>query len=187
MFGRKRHRADETPAPAPAAPALSQSVEEADAFNRRCGINLEEVARLEAGGRKALAVLTEVTECGWMRAVGQREFAVAADVAPSEGPPFTAHFSIFDTTSGLYTPTVGQTIAVVYDGADPPMVRAGTFWDKPTLELADDASGPVLAVVRWSVPAECPTCGAPVDQSTESRAAHPSCAMCHTPLPCAPA
>jgi hypothetical protein len=165
-----------------------QSNEDANAFNQRCGANLDEVAHLEKSGHKSIAVLTEVTECGWMRSLGQREFAVVADVTPAEGAPFTATFSIFDTTDGLYTPTVDQTIAVVYDDAVPPMVRAGTFWNQPTLELSDDEmSGPVRAVMRWIVPVECPHCGAPVDQSRESQAAHPSCLMCHNPLPCEPA
>jgi hypothetical protein len=47
------------------------------------------------------------------------------------------------------------------------------------------ASG-IAASVRWQVPEICPSCGAPVDQSRASVAAHPACAMCHVALPCQP-
>jgi len=39
---------------------------------------------------------------------------------------------------------------------------------------------------RWKVPANCPECGARVDQSTESMAEHPTCQYCAKPLPCEP-
>jgi hypothetical protein len=173
-----------------------QDVKEAQAFNERCSANFDEIHHLESVGTKAPATLTEVTECGWMRSLGQREFAVAATVEPPGAAPFVARFSIFDTTSeGLDTPTVGQHIAVLFDPADPALVRAPALWDSPILVLGfdgdrdDSTRSPVAATPapRWKVPPECPTCGAPVDQSVESFAEHPQCHMCKNPLPCDPA
>jgi hypothetical protein len=46
--------------------------------------------------------------------------------------------------------------------------------------IVDDEPG-------WKVPANCPECGARVDQSTASFAEHPACAYCAKPLPCQPA
>jgi hypothetical protein len=173
----------------------TQDPAEAQAFNERCAQNQSEQQHLDETGETANAVLTEVTECGWMRALGQREFAVVADVSPKGRPPFEARFSIFDTTSqGLDTPTVGQRIAVVFDPTDVTMTRAAFLWDSPSLATFDGAfddssGGSAIGVAgpRWTVPTECPTCGAPVDQSTESFAEHPTCHMCKAPLPCEPA
>lgn len=163
----------------------AQTNDEANAFNHRCAANLDEITHLERTGRTMTAVVREATECGWMRALGQREFAVVATVTPPDGEPYDARFAIFDTTQGLYTPTVGQTIAVVVAPDEPAMVRASTFWDKPSLAL-DNPTFPGLTF-RWHVPEECPNCGARVDQSTESMADHPACRMCRAPLPCRPA
>lgn len=187
LFGRKRRNVESPETPPRDIEPTRQTNEEARAFNERCGANLEEVAALEASGRKALAELTDVVLIDRMESLGQREFDVTAEVRPVDGDPFTTRFSIFDTTHGLYTPHLGQTIAVVHDDADPPMVRASIFWDKPDLALYEADSGPVLAVRRWKVPTECPICGAPVDQSRQSQAAHPACEMCRAPLPCEPA
>jgi hypothetical protein len=39
----------------------------------------------------------------------------------------------------------------------------------------------------WHVAAHCPDCGAPVDLSVATVAAHPVCAYCRHPIPCDPA
>jgi len=38
----------------------------------------------------------------------------------------------------------------------------------------------------WKVSAECPRCGAPVDQALASKQADPMCAFCHEPIPVEP-
>jgi len=48
---------------------------------------------------------------------------------------------------------------------------------------APGAVGPPLWI---DLPAECPTCGAAVDQASACRAADPRCPFCRGPLPCRP-
>ena len=49
-----------------------------------------------------------------------------------------------------------------------------------------DAPVKVRSGPPWSVPANCPTCGAPVDQAVASRADDPRCEFCHEPIPVTP-
>jgi hypothetical protein len=67
-------------------------------------------------------------------------------------------------------PTVGETRPVAFDSAD---VSRIDWWESET-------------GMRWVVPTKCPECGASVDQSRASVAAHPTCAYCSKPLPCQP-
>jgi hypothetical protein len=52
--------------------------------------------------------------------------------------------------------------------------------DKPA--KAKPVTGP-----PWVVPAECPNCGARVDQAVSSKEQDPHCTYCHEPLPVTPA
>ena len=52
--------------------------------------------------------------------------------------------------------------------------------------VVDDDADEIDDEPRWVVPAMCPECGARVDQSTASTAAHPKCEFCSQPLPCEP-
>lgn len=106
-----------------------------------------------------------------------QELAVTADVRADDGQSFPATFPLFLDEIGD-PPAIGEQINVVFDPSDRTKVRAKTAWRGQV----PGGGGPV----RWRVPSECPNCGAIVDQSTESLAAHPTCRMCHEPLPCEP-
>jgi hypothetical protein len=107
-----------------------------------------------------------------------QELAVTADLATGDGQSFTATFPLFLDEIGD-PPTIGEQINVVFDSSDHTRVRAKVAWRQ------QPGGGP--SGVLWRVPATCPNCGAPVDQSTQSMAAHPTCTQCNEPLPCEPA
>jgi hypothetical protein len=79
---------------------------------------------------------------------------------------------------------------------DPKLIRAKDKQDRTAQAEALLNGAPVPAArgvvhhiadePRWNVPATCPECGARVDQSTASFAAHPVCTYCAKPLPCEP-
>lgn len=94
-----------------------------------------------------------------------------------DGQSFAASFALFLDEIGD-PPTLDEQINVVFDPVQRSDVWARVAWRQPT-----PADSPAI---RWQVPAHCPNCGAIVDQSTESLAAHPACAMGHQPLPCEP-
>ena len=54
--------------------------------------------------------------------------------------------------------------------------------------LADKPAdaGQAITGPPWVVPAECPQCGARVDQATQSMELAPKCGFCHQPLPADP-
>jgi hypothetical protein len=84
----------------------------------------------------------------------------------------------------LQPPKPGDTMYVLFDPNDRSRILADELWDPA---MPGNQPGFGHEPIRWKVPAECPNCGARVDQSTESTAEHPSCRMCHEPLPCEPA
>jgi hypothetical protein len=78
---------------------------------------------------------------------------------------------------------------------DPKIIRDKTKQQRAAQTQALLSGGPAAAVTgvvhglvddepEWIVPEVCPECGARVDQSVASVAAHPSCEFCHKPLPC---
>jgi hypothetical protein len=132
-----------------------------------------EARELALSGSRARATMTSVTYGGetgdgviWR--MGMR-------VEPGAGDAFEAELAVrslaYDKDFAPWE--VGNTATVVFAPDDPTRVR----FLPPGME----------STVRWQVPSVCPKCGAPVDQSTECMAAHPTCAFCHEPLPCQPA
>ncbi len=107
-----------------------------------------------------------------------QEWTIQADVRLEGGSSFAATFPMFIDEIGD-PPAVRETINVVFDPADRSRVLPVIMWRQ---QVPGGDAGPL----RWRVPATCPNCGASVDQSTESVAAHPACHMCHDPLPCEP-
>ena len=98
-------------------------------------------------------------------------------VTPEVGEQFDAvishsTFARMSAPSGEKDARIGESRPVVFDPTD----RTKIDWRL--------SQGPVLL---WRVPANCPQCGGPVDQSRASVAEHPTCEHCHQPLPVQPA
>jgi hypothetical protein len=135
-----------------------------------------EACELARTGSRGQATITSVT-CGGEFDDGV-VWTMGMRVQPSSGDDFEAELAImsiaYDTDIAPWI--VGNAATVVFDPDDLTKVRF----------LPPGMEGTV-PTVRWQVPAICPTCGAPVDQSTAALADHPTCRFCHEPLPCQPA
>ena len=112
----------------------------------------------------------------------EQEWSIQASVTAADGSTFPATFALY-LDELLQPPTIGATMYVLVDPNDPGRILADELWDPA---MPGNQPGFGHDPIRWKVPAECPNCGAPVDQSTESMAEHPTCHMCHQPLPCEP-
>ncbi len=106
-----------------------------------------------------------------------QEWSIQGEVRLENGEVFSASFPLFLDEIGD-PPALRETIVVWYHPADRSRVRPDISWRQRS--PADGTS------LRWKVPAVCPNCGARVDQSTESVAAHPACRQCQAPLPSEP-
>jgi hypothetical protein len=131
------------------------------------------------------------------------------EVRPDGGEPFRvetkAKVPIF------HKPRPGDVVQVSFDPKshkteihiegdpryDPKLIRANSKQERAAQREALLSGAPVPAASnvehhivddepRWNVPAACPECGARVDQSTASFAAHPVCTYCAKPMPCEP-
>ena len=158
------HNADTEATPGPASDPTSVVDDDQE---------YREAHALALSGSRARATMTSVTyggetDDGVIWRMGMR-------VEPGVGDAFDAELAVrslaYDKDFAPWE--VGNTATVVFAPDNPTRVR----FLPPGMESA----------VRWQVPAECPKCGAPIDQSTECMAAHPTCAFCHEPLPCQPA
>ena len=105
-----------------------------------------------------------------------QELAVHVNVRAVDGAAFGAEVPLF-LDEIVPPPAVGEVLHVIYHPTDRSRVRFVAQWRGPT-----GAHG-----VRWIVPARCPSCGAPVDQSSAVYDPHPTCASCRAPLPVQPA
>ena len=94
--------------------------------------------------------------------------------------------------------SAGERVPVRYDAADRnrmvldvPALRKRALHDYIQREQRSKAQPPARTSVRtgppWTVPAHCPTCGAPVDQAKASQDPDPLCQFCHQPVPVSPA
>ncbi len=179
MFGRKKHQ----------DPGSSDR-DLVAAYIDRQGADIEQRALIEdTGGVRSTAIVTDLTLAYEVPRTSSiyteesfthppQEWTIHADVRLPGGSSFAATFPLFLDEIGD-PPEVRETINVVFDPADRTRVLPVVTWRQQV--PGDDPGAP-----RWRVPATCPNCGATVDQSTESAAAHPSCHMCHKPLPCEP-
>lgn len=146
---------------AAAAGAITEEQELDDAFD------------LAKRGTRARATMSAVelgsqSEFGAVWRMKMRVQATATDSFDAEIALLYAGFG-----EEAFAPfNVGDVATVVFDPDD----RAKVRFLPPGLQAA----------VRWRVPAVCPACGAPVDQSTESLVDHPTCRFCKQPLPCDP-
>jgi hypothetical protein len=181
----KRGKGDETANPAPGRPTPTRDLDLA--CLKRHQDHLSSLTAFEkSGGVKSTATLTSLTlvyECQGDPDLPAefaeimhptQEWTVEALVDAGGGDQFPASFT-FWSAEGDPLPAIGQVVKVVYDASDRTKIMG---------DLAVAAAG--HHGVRWKVPATCPSCGAPVDQSTQSQAEHPTCNMCRTPLPCEP-
>ena len=185
MFGKKKH--DDTAAGAPAhggsGGGSGGGSDGGSAFLERQSADNDAGARLERCGTTTTAVVTHVELVAEYSGPAYepmdfthppQEYAVQADLRSADGTSFPATLPLFLDEIGD-PPALGEQINVVFDPADRTDVHAKVAWRQ---QVPGGDGTP-----RWSVPTHCPNCGAAVDQSTESFSAHPTCAMCHQPLP----
>jgi len=144
----------------------------------------------QAGAKRAAAVITAATlayqcptaELGDDFALHpEQEWSLQGDVAVDDATSSTVTFTLY-VDELLEPPPLGATVYVLVDQTAGTVV-ADELWDPA---MPGNQPGFGHDPIRWKVPAECPNCGARVDQSTQSMAEHPACSMCHQPLPCEP-
>ncbi len=174
MFGDRKDQEDQAPPapaaadPAPAAPAASDTGSMAEFGDRLLAMG--QLVMSLTGGGSGTATITAVEEV--FHNDMATEFQVTGDVLPDGGEPFEASFPVF--RQGLQgAPEVGGTFQVLFDPNDHSRVAK-----LPDIQARKAQSTP------WVVPDHCPECGAVVDQSVASMAAHPTCPFCQNPLPC---
>jgi hypothetical protein len=112
----------------------------------------------------------------------EQEWTIQGDVDAGDGTRFPATFVLY-LDEMVKAPNPGDEMFVFFDPDDRSQVMSDELWD-PAMPGNEPGFG--HDPIRWKVPAECPNCGARVDQSTESLAEHPTCHMCRSPLPCEP-
>ncbi len=168
MFGRNKHD-DEASAPAPTVPALDNMDTMLVMSDHLMAAHQLEVALAEAGGTGTATVTAADLV---LEALAGTEYSVTAEIDPDTGDPFDATFTVF-RQAGQHPPAAGDNYKVVFDPADPTRVA----------KVPDLQAGQVPETL-WVLPDHCPECGAVVDQSVQSKAAHPSCPFCQNPLPC---
>ena len=112
----------------------------------------------------------------------EQEWLIQGDVDAGDGTRFTATFVLY-LEDLVKAPQPGAEMFVYFDPNDRSQVMSDELWDPA---MPGNQPGFGHDPIRWKVPAECPNCGARVDQSTESLAEHPTCHMCRAPLPCEP-
>jgi hypothetical protein len=193
MFGRKK----DTTAPAPGAPATAGSAAPGGkdavlAYLDRKKVDIDaRFALQQRGATRLSAVVSSATityqmptaELGDDFALHpEQELAVQAELHGADGSTSPVHFTLY-LDELLEAPAPGATVYVLVDPSDPTAVLADELWDPA---MPGNQPGFGHQPIRWNVPAECPNCGARVDQSTEALAEHPTCKMCHEPLPCEP-
>jgi hypothetical protein len=169
VFGRKKESGDGMGAKATVADEKEQAM-----------ALLEEQRHMIAGlmesGSKGRATIQKIESEYPMR--GIRTDTITARLQPLSGDAFDTPFSLApigasgtDAGKTHLGSELGSTAAVVFDPADHSKVA---FDNRPRVQ------------VRWRVPAECPSCGAPVDQAGQAMSEHPTCSHCHNPLPAEP-
>jgi hypothetical protein len=125
------------------------------------------------------------------------------EIHPADGPPFQAQIDVSpydEHWDDFFYAGAGDVRACLYD----PATHAATFdlTDQGNSNSAQMAAadameatllankpaplGEAITGPPWVVPAECPGCGAPVDQATMSMALAPKCEQCGAPLPAQP-
>jgi hypothetical protein len=191
MFGKNKRNTDTTDG-APAAATKGSSKADAAAYFERRGADIDQRYELQkAGAARAEAVVTDqqlvfqlaTSDLGDDFALHpEQEWAIQADVHGSDGQPYAASVALF-VDELVEPPSPGKTIYVLVDPADRTRLVADELWDP---DMPGNQPGFGTSPVRWKVPEVCPNCGARVDQSTASLAEHPTCQMCHAPLPCEP-
>ena len=112
----------------------------------------------------------------------EQEWLIQGDVDAGDGTRFTATYVLY-LEDLVKAPQPGAEMFVYFDPNDRSQVMSDELWDPA---MPGNQPGFGHDPIRWKVPAECPNCGARVDQSTESLAEHPTCHMCRAPLPCEP-
>jgi hypothetical protein len=196
----RRHKSDEVAADAskgeeelssqanaasPAGGVPVPTLELDRAFDQRAIAHGDAIMALRGRGVQDKARVTSLTllyECrpdpdfaGFEELVpnSPREWSATGVVAAGTADEFEASFLIYPGL-GDPDPQEGGEVRVFYDPAD-------------RTRLYGEIIVKVAPTIRWKVPAHCPECGAPVDQSSEALAEHPLCHSCRNPLPCEPA
>jgi hypothetical protein len=143
---------------------------------RAAALDIDDLMRT---GVQATATIRSVIVADELQVSRSLEFHIDASVQPPDGQAeFTARFPLFTLGPIAKPPGVGEVINVLFDPNDRSKVRNRLMWRQ--------SAASQIAQVRWSVPTECPECGARVDQSVAALAAHPVCGFCQMPLPCTP-
>jgi hypothetical protein len=146
-------------------------------ISEQSSILLHEMTTLQRDGVAARATVLSVVEHPLPPQFKDEtaQFELTVQVHAPDGSDFPATFGLMFPKQSV--PEVGASTWVSYDPNNRAYVRYRPGGN-PVASVAPE--------VRWRVPESCPTCGAPVDQSRATVAPHPTCAMCHVPLPCEP-
>ena len=140
-------------------------------------ILMAEMSTLQRDGVAAQATVLAVVEHPLPPQLADKtgQFELTVEVHAPDGSNFPGTFGLMFPRDSV--PRVGDRTWVSFDPDNRSYVR---------YRPGGNPAATVAANVQWRVPETCPSCGAPVDQSRASVAAHPACAMCHVALPCEP-
>jgi hypothetical protein len=193
MFGRKKKEGTGEPPAVVAAPGGGK-----DAVLRyldRKKVDIDRIYALQQGsGIRTKAIVSSLTKTFEMPRSEfdddipgldmhpEQEWTIQGDIDAGDGSRFAATFVLY-LDEMLQPPAPGDEVFVYFAPNDRTQVLADELWDP---KMPGNQPGFGHDPIRWKVPAECPNCGARVDQSTESLAEHPTCHMCNAPLPCEP-
>lgn len=172
MFGRRKHH---EPAAAPQWEHVTGNI-----------VDLQLLPKLTGPGQQHWPSPKRYTVL--LHPEGREAYRATIDVHPIDHPDDLFFAQPGAVTGFLVDPASGQ---VQFDMADRRNSMKAHQTDASLVEnevLSGVVAprGEAVTGPPWVVPAECPGCGAAVDQATAAMDLAPRCAFCHQPLPAEP-